>query len=522
MKPISAEDIQICKVRVMDEAQERVIGIAAIFASLAIAMAGSFGITNFQISDTDVSSYMIVVMLMIFAFLIFYAKDKKLKTSFKPKYMLAATASFIAYALLISYSRLSISYLFLTYRVDMLLLPLLLFSMIIAIFGFAGVQRMKWLIIYSIFASPVLFVYLLSPQATSYFAIANAKIVYSITHIFYPSILLSGSSLTMQSGQGVSIASSCIDPEVFIALLMFLLPLAYFYDGSAKDKLKWLIVGLALLIALNLIRIGIVVFTWASYGLSASVAFFHTVAGPILFYLSIVVMVLAARFFNLKIPKIILKDMHGKSKRKEGMHMAYAISLCMAFGIVAGAFSLPYMHSLYAPFTSFNQTAQQNYAVLGKDILASLEYAKENITELGSLNGSLGFAIGNSANAANKTYVIATALQSPSAYMPNLSNSTIISKGTILLRNGIAFHTVLVSQNSKYFAVNYFAAPVSTSTGEFSLNYEFIREASSPEYSSANVSTGFIEALQTSIFDAINGDKISAIRSAYIIANSFQ
>jgi Transmembrane exosortase (Exosortase_EpsH). len=174
MMPISAEDIGVCVV-LFGSYRLRVVGISALLAGFILAAMNSIRITGLSVSDSDPSTYIIVVMLMLLVAIVLsvkYAPDPELKKS-----NVAIGLSLLAiYVLAISYARGAMSFLFISYRIDALLFPIILASLIILIFGIKGLKRMKFLVIYSIFASPLLL--LPTFQISSPFTAFNAYVVF--------------------------------------------------------------------------------------------------------------------------------------------------------------------------------------------------------------------------------------------------------------------------------------------------------------------------------------------------------
>ncbi len=507
----------------MNANKERLFGIAIMAAGLLLATINSIAATSMQISDSDPTTYIIVVMLMLFPFLFFYAKDRKLHLHTGKKEAAISIALLIIYIVVTSYLRVSMSYLFMSLRVDMLALPLVLLALAIAVFGIEGANEMKYIIIYSIFASPVIMLAISGHGISSALAYANAYAIYGMMHLMGSTVAIKGASIIAPSGESVSIASSCVAIGITAALVMFMVPLAEFYEGKKAGKAAWIAFGVVLLALFNLARMAVIAIAWNYYGIGSALALFHMVAGPILFYIAIIAMVAIAGKFGLRVPSLNGAASRKSKENPNANAYALALALCLVIGLAAFAFSLPYVNSINVSAYAFgNESIAWNKA--GIAFLSALENSRENVTALGEFNGGFEFAIGSGKNASNMTYVLAFPIYKLAEERPSMENTTLIEGSALLLRNGITIHTMIVNQNSKEFKVSYFAYPAEINGSKVSMNYEFIRLiGSNGNENGFAINNGFISNLQSAFYNLVNGNsRLIPIKEAYYVAESIK
>ena len=297
----------------MEHRKAKTLGIAALFVAFLLASINSIAVSSLSVLDTDPSTYVIVVMLMLFLFMVFSLKED-LKFEYEFRNIAYATAFFAAYVLILSYSRVALSLAFQSYRIDALLFPLLLTAMITALFGLSGIRKMKYLIVYAVFASPLVLLPVLSLNGA--FARLNAVIVYGLLKAIGMPVSNSGLVISVGKLSSITISTTCVSLGVFAAFIMFLLPVAYLYEGDSKSKALWVFSGFALMLFLNILRMFGLSLIGIYYGLNAAVlTSFHSFAGQILFYIGIVVMVLIAYKYKLYVKKV-KKAKRQKSSRR--------------------------------------------------------------------------------------------------------------------------------------------------------------------------------------------------------------
>ena len=497
----------------------RAVGIVAVMAALLLNSIVSIAMTGLSVSDSDPTTYVIVVMLMLFLFLVFYLKDETIVPELKRRNLIYGSALFALYIVATAYARVWLSYLFISYSVNALLLPLFLASAIVTVFGTAGARKMKTMLIYSLFASPIILLPLLN--LNSQFALSNAYIVYDLARAVGLPLAQSGIVITAPSSYSISITTTCADIGAFAAMAMFLVPLAYLFDGSAIKKLLWCAAGMALLFLMNVARMFSIVLIWLFYGISSAVSVFHLFIGEVLFSLAIVVMVLLAYKFGLRMPVANARAARQRRPAK-AQRGAYAFLLpCIAFGVIGLAISLPYLNSVYLHPLPNNQSAP-NAAALSRYVVSTLEYARMNVTQLPKLNSTMLFALGNSANASMQTYVLVgynQSMQYPRLALPNQ-----ISSESLTLGNGLTLLASLVNSSGSTFAVDYFSAPYNASGQPAGLTYEFITRVNATTLQPCAIAgTDPIDYFDSAMYNAFHFQAMGSralLCESYLIANS--
>ncbi len=494
----------------------RLLGLAVVLAAFIIAIANSLSITGFQISDTNPTTYVIVVMLMSLLLIAFYMKDGNLQPSFRRANIALASAVFLVYIAILSYSRVALSFLFMSYRIDAFLFVFVLAAIILAVFGASGIKRMKFLLFYVLFASPLLLAPLVSLDKA--FTLMNAGVVYDTLRLVGVHVVKVGINLTGASASTISIASTCADIGAFIALLMFLLPLAYLYNGKLKMRAAWVVSGVALMFILNILRMFSISLIWAFYGLNTAISTVHLFIGQVIFYATLVVMILIAYKFGMAIPKASRNVREASSKPKHSarstpsLAKAYSIPIAfaLAFGIIAFAMSMPYSSSIDVSAYSFNSSTPISYATLGQGVLSILTNSRQNITELSLIGADYAFSLGASKNTSNLTYVIVNYTRNPEAGAPNIAYSKVLKSSTILFNNGITLHTGLAVSENQTFVVNYFSLPYYTNGTEVTLRYELLKlvNRTAANSSQCNSLSGYkisaVNYLQSSIYNLMH------------------
>ncbi|MCL5423463.1 MAG: exosortase/archaeosortase family protein [Candidatus Marsarchaeota archaeon] len=506
------------------EQRLRVFGILLLFIAVLLNMASSIAITNFTISDSNQSSYIIVPMLMGLLLILFYAKDSKLNVNPKRKDIIIAVLLFAAYIILLSYSRLALSYLFMTYRIDMLLMPLFIIAVISAIFGVGAINRFKILIVYMLFSSPIILLPILN--LSSSFALFNANIVYSILRSIGIPVISNGIVITAPSNYSISIAKTCVDIGAFVALILFLIPVAYLYDGGAKKKLLWVFVSIIIMLILNMLRMIFIAIFWAYYGITSAIAIVHLFIGPLLFYLVIIIMILMAGRFGLHFQMATSKKKQKRQKivSKNNLPLWKFAIAPILFGLIGLYFALPYLSAINAGYYTFGQLTNPSYPMLDRLILGNLGNSRQNITQLPNIEYNTVYTIGDGKNSTSLIYTIVNQTSMPSQDPLGLVYNYSTSKSSILLNSGISYRSMVVYSNKREFYINFFSVPMNISNSTFSIRYGFFKEVSNNtilcQYN-ANISTqNYIESYIYNLLNGNMGDSNSILCPSLYVAKS--
>ncbi|HIH50183.1 MAG: exosortase/archaeosortase family protein [Candidatus Micrarchaeaceae archaeon] len=463
----------------MEKRRGKFLGIIAIFLSFLIASAYSLSITNPSILDTDPATYVIVVMLMLFLFILFSAKED-LEFKFSWRNIIYGLAVFGIYVVLLASLRVALSFSFLSYRIDALLFPVLLISLILPVFGARGVRKLLPVVVYSIFASPLLLMPLLG--LNNAFANLNATFVYGFVKVLGVPVSKAGVRIFAGAGSSIAISTTCVSIGTFIALFMFLLPLAYLYDGRLGRKALWLVSGVALILLFNILRMLTVVLIWVYYGIGSAANTFHVFAGQFLFYLAIILMLLVSGKYAFGLDRL------GKDTRKDlarfymtkrnGIYTT--VALLMVLALVSLFLASGYGRQLYAPPALFGNESQLNNLMLNERVISSLHSSGDNVTELGDTPVGYIFALSNNAvNVNSSVYVVANVSYSPLPSYNVPAFTPVSAAHAYLLNDGVTVTAQSALSENNLFDVNYFSVPYNISGDWVSVNYLMFRRVNS-------------------------------------------
>ncbi|MDE1833040.1 MAG: exosortase/archaeosortase family protein [Candidatus Micrarchaeota archaeon] len=481
----------------------KTLGMAIVIVAFLAGAFNSILITNPSILDTDPSTYVIVVMLMSFVFLVFGMKER-LEISRDRRDLAYAALIFAAYFLALSLSRVGLSYLFITYRIDALLFPLLLASIVTAVFGIDGLKRLRYPIVYTVFASPLLLIPVLGLNQG--FALLNAKLIYGALSALGIGVVEKGLLLTAPSTTSISISTTCVSLGFFAAMVMFLAPVAYLYNGRNSRRYLFVAAGIVLLLVLNVLRMLVLSMVWVYYGLGSAIGAFHLFAGQLLFYASIVIMLLLAGRFGLSLSE---KSKGRAAKAKVTVSIGNylpGIALAMLIGAIALVLSLSYTHSVSSPLQLANP-AQAPESLLYSQVFASLNASGQAVTLVGSnLNGTV-FVLGpRQANLTlNNTYVLASVSTTPMPGRIIGAYNSVLESNARLLRNGITVKSSVLTGGNLTLRVSYYALPYNVSGSQAFVNYEFISLANTAMQQCGAGDSGAVEQLQTAVYNIFSG-----------------
>ncbi len=501
----------------------KLLGMIIVLIGFAIASYYIISSTNLNIQDTNPASYVIVVMLMIFLFLIFLLKED-LKFEFKLKNIIAGSLLFLAYILVVSYLKVISSFKFYIYGLNALLLSLFLASLIIIIFGFDGLKKLKYAVIYILFASPLILMPLIS--LNSLFTSANAHLIYYALKLMNIPVLNNGLiiySLYNKAAE-IIIGTTCTNIGAFLALVMFLIPIAYLFNGKLKNRFAWLGTSIILLLILNLIRMLAIAITWFYYGATKGLILFHLSAGPILFYIIIIAMILFSYKFNLIIPKINLKYISINYNNYLLIPIIFVLGFSF-FNLVALSNSINNSISPTQFINSnsilLNRSLNINTS-LDLQLINTLKQTNMTVTSLGSVE--LENITGLSFKLNNKTgnIFIFASLANSKEYVFNKS----INNFVYILKNGVSVSSHNLISNNYSIILNQFIKPYKINNSTYTFvnflvfaNYSDVKKCIF-NYNNKNI--GFSNYFEAEVFNLIAYHKINeeeTICAGYKIAN---
>ena len=472
----------------------RFLGIVVLLIALILAYYNSLSITGFAISDSNPYTYSVVVMLMGMIFLFLGIKEKKLEPTGNALAMVCGTAIIAAYIVVLAVARASLSFWFMTYRIDVLLIPIFLLGAVVAIFGREGVYRLKYQIAYMVLASGLIIEPLVS--LNSGFTNFNAGLVYSIIKSIGVPVLRNGLSIYASSSSSIAIATTCADIAAFIALGLFLLPLLYFYEGKASRKIAWLVSGIALLFVLNIFRMMLIAVLWAYYGIGEAVATFHIFIGSTLFYASIIIMILLANRFGIRMP--FLRDYVISRKKVSYSGLGRLAVYGIAVGIIALVVTLPYSHSIDYGYYNFsgNLTHEQHSLVLGF-LESSLTSEGYSVAYLGNESGKYAFELYNGTVPGNYLLLFNYSRGMAKLYY---QNNSVGSEYTYIIGNGVSLVSFAGNESNISASVDQFSFPYNVNGRYVSLNYYFVGNSTAQKCRPA---IGPVNQFETSLYNAL-------------------
>ncbi len=414
---------------------------------IAVSILYMLSFTNLTITDTDPSTYVIIPIIMLPIFGFFYIK-KNIIINITKRDVIFGVILFIISILLSFYLRVFLSFLFFTYRIDLIILPLILISLISLIFGIKNIKKFYLLFLYSIFASPLFLIWIL--QQNILFTIINTKIVCFILSIFLKGISYSAPITIIANGYHIGIGESCVGLGLLIAIVFLLIPVAFFYDGKIKKKIEWIVFGVVLMLLLNIFRMTFIAFDWILSGPTSALSIFHEFAGIILFYLSVIIVLLLQGKFGLVIPKIKNKNI------KINKFLIIGIILAVILSIVYLMSYFPYKLTYVSPYMSFNSNG--TFGIKG--LLNSINSNGYNEEVLSYNNESYEIGLVNSTLGVNITQPIVISYSNSSYYYKNVPN-------IITYKNGVTGDMYYVNSSNHYFVIFEEVIPYNISNNQY-------------------------------------------------------
>jgi exosortase/archaeosortase family protein len=492
------------------------LATAVLLLAFIIATYNSISVTSFSISDSDPSGYIIVPMLMLLVFILFSIKEKLVITYSKRNIAYGAILAAI-YFVVYAYANVAISFLFETYRIDALLFPILLSAFAVILFGPSGLNKLKPAVIFSIFASPLLLMPVLSLSIpwTNF----NAYSVFTIMKILGAPILRHGIVISGASGSAISIASTCADIGAFIAMLLFLIPVAYLYNGPVKKRVLWVVSGMLLLFVLNIARMSSIAMVWAYYGLSTALNTVHLFIGQLLFDITLIIMILLAPKFSMYIRAQDSGKRNAKTYTKnpsdfnfvnsKGFIIPAASAILLA--VLVFAFTLPLQGYQYiSPFAfATNTNSISNSSVISSydSIVLNTHKSIKSITFSGKAE-LFGVYSSNDINTTTSTFLFINTTAKPSLPSINVAGlGNVIEHKEEVTNSGITINAYVTYSEGKLFQINYVPIPNKIFGNYTVANLEFISLLNSTsDIYSCKVGGGVIPALYSFIYNALNAN----------------
>jgi len=489
------------------------LGIVVLTVALVVLLLSAYISTPFTISDTNPSSYIIVPLLMlpIFSFLMIKSAPKP---TIDMKSIGIAGILFAVFFVLVLFLRFLLSFMFFSFAVYLLLLPLAIMTFASALFGYKNISKFKSIALYSVFASPAVMVYLL--KFDSLFAQINSVIVYVLAKPFVKGLRYIYPITISTATSSIGIGQACVSLGIFLSALFFLIPIAYFYAGKLRHKVAWLASSIALLFILNIVRMAGIASYWLLYGPSQALLLIHEFIGSILFYIVLIVMLLLAGKFRLLLPRLSNNTRRRKGKTGQKVKEVYAILLVLAFSLIYFAFTLNYtravsiMPTLLANTTQFNVSNKEIYSGISSSLV---EKGYKNFY-VGTTYG-MAFLIWNSSINSSDPIVLYLTRPGLGTTSQLFKNTTLKGVYYFLGSNGVSARELDVISNGSEFFVLVTKVPF-PATASVSIARAYVIMPSSVVLNSNAAHCGY-SALYTPVYNIFNTAAYNSTESRMLL-----
>jgi exosortase len=232
-------------------------------------------------------------------------------------------------------------------RIDLLTLPIFVAGMVTLLFGIRRTWSLKGPIAFLLLAWPVPYAVLLG-GAIGAFTELTARLVAALTRVV-PIAQASGSDDTLFFvGSGVrafsvSIGSACAGVNGFVGFLLVGTALLYVVRGPLLRRLIWLSAGLALVFALNVLRIAAILAVGSGFGQAAALEVLHPVAGLVVFNIGVLAMIALVPRFGLRFltlpPARVAAETDPNPVRRVRPVLVFAICIAVTLAVTNAAFA---------------------------------------------------------------------------------------------------------------------------------------------------------------------------------------
>lgn len=504
----------------MSKKLERAAPFAVLAAVIFILLFNNIASSSLAILDTDPSTYIIVPMLMLIV-LPFFMLKKDIKPDTDIKSIGLGILGFAAFLILTLYMRFRFPIMFLSFRTDLLLFPIAIASVVSILFGIKNIKRFRFLILYSLFASPILLYPFFNSNAT--FAGMNTQIVYTVIKAFASNAKYIAPTQIGINGSVIGIGTTCAGIGALIGLIMFLLPLGYFYDGKAINKVMWIISGFLIFLVLNLLRMTTIALLWAYNGITSAIAFIHTFIGIFLFYVAIIAMVLLASRFGLLFPEAKRKASSGRFSKKSKDTFSVCAIIALLLALTYYLTTLSYQGIPVSPLAFQNTTHFDIRSMQSIGILARIEHNASSFGFSSSAIPSEGLNV-YEILLANRTFTkkdpITWVITKSDNYTASLLNSNkLLGERLFLDGNNNKITMYDLSSNGEEFFVAYFNSAENEGNVSVVYLYNYIIVPRTGD--AVSCGSNSVIDIMYNIFAGINEEHGSHITSAYCIADKF-
>jgi exosortase/archaeosortase family protein len=200
-----------------------------------------------------------------------------------------------------------LSSLFWVWRVDLLSMPFFVAAVVTLVFGVRALWRLRVAIGFLLLAWPLPYTAFLSRWLDGFTGLTIRGLTESLKHwhVATPATGSDGSLFALTHGGKqfvLSVASSCSGVNGVVGFLLVGVAFTSLVRGRRSLKLLWLVSGIALIWALNVVRLLLIFWAGTRYGEHVAVDGLHPVIGLVLFCAGIAVMALTMPLFGLSVP----------------------------------------------------------------------------------------------------------------------------------------------------------------------------------------------------------------------------
>ena len=302
---------------------------------------------------------------------------------------------------------------------------------------------------------------------------------------------------------------------------MFLYPVAYFYQGKPIKKLYWILSGVVLLFVLNLIRMFGISVLFIYYGLAQAASSIHLFAGILLFYLTIIIIVILADRYGMSFPR----------QRHSSPNSITISNICLLsyfaviiLGMIYVYASSPYTHLQQISPLSLQQNSPvsitpQTYDNAISKILSSNYISNYTLNAQPISNTSLAILATN--KTFNATRPIIAIFSINTDYLSSIfQNTTIISSNRYVDTNGNGVAVYEIKSNNHSFYVAYSPKLLNSSQGSVDVMYMYVVMPENATPANIKCSTNPLDSSMYSLFTLFNQNETNLI-SPFCISDMF-
>jgi exosortase/archaeosortase family protein len=189
-------------------------------------------------------------------------------------------------------------------RPDVISLALFLSGGIAIAYGVTWLWRMRSALLFIVLMWPALYLHLTAGLMRSFTDVTNAALTTVAQHLPLDVSSAPGNILTLPTNAGkpisVTLSTACSGVNGVLGMALIGSALAIVFNGRRLRKLLWLVMGMVLVFALNIVRIVSILMLARNGHPDLALGSYHAVIGLVLFTLALGLMLLVAPLFGLR------------------------------------------------------------------------------------------------------------------------------------------------------------------------------------------------------------------------------